>query len=171
MTSPWHQITSLCQSSYAQKWNDEYIIVCNFGGRRMSGFEVIGGGEGGGGEGGLQGARRSQKAKKSPVWLGLIQASVASAHAAYRQMYWLKIVESRWIAEKEWKHYFKYDAKTPYSLFLNYLLLLQFAPSMSGSLAGGKIESPRFTLKFWVSIGFNFLQWDNSNILTKKKRK
>ena len=22
--------------------NDEYIIVCNFGGRRMSGFEVIG---------------------------------------------------------------------------------------------------------------------------------
>ena len=29
--------------------NDEYIIVCNFGGRRMSGFEVIGGGGGGGG--------------------------------------------------------------------------------------------------------------------------
>ena len=27
--------------------NDEYIIVCNFGGRRMSGFEVIGGGGGG----------------------------------------------------------------------------------------------------------------------------
>ena len=26
--------------------NDEYIIVCNFGGRRMSGFEVIGGGGG-----------------------------------------------------------------------------------------------------------------------------
>ena len=144
--------------------NDEYIIVCNFGGRRMSGFEVIGGGEGeGGGGGGLQGARRSQKAKKSPVWMGLIQASVASAHAAYRQMYWLKIVESRWIAKK--------DAKTPYSLFLNYLLLLQFAPSTSGSLAGGKIEPHRFTLKFWVSIGFNFLQWDNSNILTKKKRK
>ena len=111
----------------------------------------------------LGGARRSQKAKKSPVWMGLIQASVASAHAAYRQMYWLKIVESRWIAKK--------DAKTPYSLFLNYLLLLQFAPSTSGSLAGGKIESHRFTLKFWVSIGFNFLQWDNSNILTKKKRK
>ena len=47
--------------------------MCNFGGRRMSGFEVIGGGEGEGGlrgggeEGGLQGARRSQKAKKSPV--------------------------------------------------------------------------------------------------------
>ena len=41
--------------------NDEHIIVCNFGGRRMSGFEVIGGG------GGLQGARRSQKAKNSPV--------------------------------------------------------------------------------------------------------
>ena len=119
----------------------------------------------------LQGASRSQKAKNSPVWIGLIQASVASAHVAYRQMYWLKIVESRWIAKKEWKHYFKYDAKTPYSLFLNYLLLLQFAPSTSGSLAGGKIESPRFTLKFWVSIGFNFLQWDNSNILTKKKRK
>ena len=117
------------------------------------------------------GARRWQKAKKSPVWMGLIQASLASAHGAYRQMYWLKIVESRWIAEKEWKHYFKYDAKTPYSLFFNYLLLLQFAPSTSGSLAGGKIESPRFTLKFWVSIGFNFLQWDNSNILTKKKRK
>ena len=45
MTSPWHLITSLCQSSYAQEvGNDEYIIVCNFGGRRMSGFEVIGGG-------------------------------------------------------------------------------------------------------------------------------
>ena len=42
--------------------NDEYVIVCNFGGRRMSGFEVIGGGGGG-----LQGARRSQKAKNSPV--------------------------------------------------------------------------------------------------------
>ena len=65
MTSPWHQITSLCQSSYAQKLE---IIVFNFGGRRMSGFEVIGGGEGGGG---LQGARRSQKAKKSPVWIGI----------------------------------------------------------------------------------------------------
>ena len=86
-------------------------------------------------------------------------------------MYWLKIVESRWIAKKEWKHYFQYDAKTPYSLFLNYLLLLQFAPSTSGSLAGGKIESPRFTLKFWVSIGFNFLQWDNSNIRKKKREK
>ena len=36
--------------------NDEYIIVCNFGGRRMSGCKVI--------EGGLRGARRSQEAKK-----------------------------------------------------------------------------------------------------------
>ena len=34
------QITSLCQSSY-EVVNDEYIIVCNFGGRRMRGFKVI----------------------------------------------------------------------------------------------------------------------------------
>ena len=63
MTSPWHQITSLCQSSYAQKWNDEYIIVCNFGGRRMSGFEVIGGGEGGGSK--APAGRRKQKKARS----------------------------------------------------------------------------------------------------------
>ena len=62
MTSPWHQITSLCQSSYAQKWNDEYIIVCNFGGRRMSGFEVIGGG-GGGGSKAPAGRRKQKKAR------------------------------------------------------------------------------------------------------------
>ena len=30
--------------------NDEYIIVCNFGGLRMSSFEVIEGGGGGGSE-------------------------------------------------------------------------------------------------------------------------
>ena len=65
MTSPWHQITSLCQSSYAQKWNDEYIIVCNFGGRRMSGFEVIGGGEGGGGSSKAPAGRRKQKKARS----------------------------------------------------------------------------------------------------------
>ena len=33
--------------------NDEYIIVCNFGGRRISAFKVI--------EGGLRGSPRSQE--------------------------------------------------------------------------------------------------------------
>ena len=43
--------------------NDEYIIVCNFGGRRMSGFEVIGGGGGGGGGGGSKAPAGCRKQK------------------------------------------------------------------------------------------------------------
>ena len=36
-------------NSYPEVVNDEYIVVFNFAGRRMSGFEVIvAGGEGGG---------------------------------------------------------------------------------------------------------------------------
>ena len=42
---------------------DEYIIVCHFGDRRMSGFEVI--------EGGLRGAPGRRKEKKLG-WIGLI---------------------------------------------------------------------------------------------------
>ena len=36
--------------------NDGYIIMCNFGGRSMSGVEIIGGGGGGGG--GFEAGRR-----------------------------------------------------------------------------------------------------------------
>ena len=50
--------------------NDGYIIVCNFGGRRISGCDVI--------EGGLRGARRSQEAKKKPGLNRIIQASVGT---------------------------------------------------------------------------------------------
>ena len=39
--------------------NDEYIILCNFSGGIMSGFEVKEGG-----------SPWSQEAKKSPVWIG-----------------------------------------------------------------------------------------------------
>ena len=40
MTSKSRKITSSCQSSFAQKLDDEYVVICNFGGRRMSGFDV-----------------------------------------------------------------------------------------------------------------------------------
>ena len=40
--------------------NDKYIVLCNFGGRSTSGFDVI---EGGGGGGGLWSLPRSQEAK------------------------------------------------------------------------------------------------------------
>ena len=43
--------------------NDKYIVRCNFGGRSMSGFDVIGGGA-------LE-LSRSLEAKKSPVWKGV----------------------------------------------------------------------------------------------------
>ena len=43
--------------------NDKYIVLGNFGGRSMSGFDVIGGGA-------LE-LSRSLEAKKSPVWKGL----------------------------------------------------------------------------------------------------
>ena len=39
--------------------NDKYIVLCNFGGRSMSGFDVIGGGA-------LE-LSRSLEAKNSPV--------------------------------------------------------------------------------------------------------
>jgi len=45
--------------------NDEYIIVCNFGGRRISDFQVIEGG--GGGRGGLRGPSPVAGSKTSPV--------------------------------------------------------------------------------------------------------
>ena len=66
----------------------------------MSGCEVI---EGGGGGEGSEAPAGRRKQKKSPVWIGLIQASVASAQAGYRQMYWLKIIESWWIAKEKMK--------------------------------------------------------------------
>ena len=44
--------------------NDEYMIVCNFGSRRMNGFEVI---EREGGREGGEGLSRSQETKKSRV--------------------------------------------------------------------------------------------------------
>ena len=44
--------------------NDEYIIVRNFGGQRMSGFQVI---EGGGGGGGTSEATPVARSKKSAV--------------------------------------------------------------------------------------------------------
>ena len=34
-------VTSVCLSNYAWMLEIEYIILCNFGGRFMSGFEVI----------------------------------------------------------------------------------------------------------------------------------
>ena len=36
-------------------WKNEYIILCYFGARIMSSFEVIEGGRGGGGRGGVTG--------------------------------------------------------------------------------------------------------------------
>ena len=74
-------------------------------------------------------------------------------------------------SERKWKHYLKYDPKTPYSLFLIYFLLIQFAPSTPGSLAGTKIESLHFTPKFWLSIGFiKFLKIRQLNHLKQEKK-
>ena len=63
-------VNKLCQ----EVGNDEYMIVCNFGSRRMNGFEVIEREEGrdGGGGGGLRCLSRSQETKKSRVWTGLL---------------------------------------------------------------------------------------------------
>ena len=42
--------------------------MCNFGGRRMSGFEVIGGGEGGGRGGSKAPADRRKQKKARSEW-------------------------------------------------------------------------------------------------------
>ena len=61
MTSDYFFVsTKLCP----EVGNDKYMVLCNFGGRSMSGFDVI---EGGGGSG----AHRSQKAKKKPGLKGV----------------------------------------------------------------------------------------------------
>ena len=52
---------------YKEVGNDECIFVCNFGDRRMSGFEFIEGGE----RGGLRGSPRRRKQKEGPVSIGL----------------------------------------------------------------------------------------------------
>ena len=41
--------TIVSNNSYPEVVNDEYIVLFNFAGRRMSGFEVIVAGGGGGG--------------------------------------------------------------------------------------------------------------------------
>ena len=40
MTSKSRKITSSCQSSFAQKLEMMSTLLCNFGGRRMSGFDI-----------------------------------------------------------------------------------------------------------------------------------
>ena len=44
--------------------NDKYIVLCNFGGRSTSGFDVIEGGGGGGGSGVSPGHRRQKQRVK-----------------------------------------------------------------------------------------------------------